>query len=117
MSSARPDRLITEHPLEGETMTPATDEPTATSIPELRAALSGRVITPDDAGYDDARRVFSGEFDRRPAAIARVADDADVARVVGFARETGWSSPFGAAATAAPDTAPRTEGSCSTSGT
>src|SRR6266545_3294294 len=56
---------------------------------ELRAVLSGRVITPEDAEYDDARRVFSGEFDRRPAAIARVADEADVARVVGFARETG----------------------------
>src|SRR6266545_6285297 len=56
---------------------------------ELRAVLSGRVITPEDAEYDDARRVFSGEFDRRPAAIARVADEADVTRVVGFARETG----------------------------
>src|SRR6266540_4440565 len=56
---------------------------------ELRAVLSGRVITPEDAEYDDACRVFSGEFDRRPAAIARVADEADVARVVGFARETG----------------------------
>jgi FAD/FMN-containing dehydrogenase len=66
----------------------AADESTATSIPQLAAALSGRVITPDDAGYDDARRVFSGEFDRRPAAIAMVADEADVARVVGFARET-----------------------------
>src|SRR6266511_4049716 len=89
MSSARPDRLITEHPLEGEAMTPRTDEPTATSIPQLRAALSGRVITPDDTGYDDARQVFSGEFDRRPAAIAFVGDDADVARVVAFAGETG----------------------------
>src|SRR6266498_276821 len=89
MSSARPDRLITEHPLEWEAMTPRTDEPTATSIPQLRAALSGRVITPDDTGYDDARQVFSGEFDRRPAAIAFVGDDADVARVVAFAGETG----------------------------
>jgi FAD/FMN-containing dehydrogenase len=58
-------------------------------IEELRAALSGRVITPDDAEYDDARQVFSGEFDRRPAAIARVIDEADVERVVAFARETG----------------------------
>jgi hypothetical protein len=89
MSSARQDRLNTEHPLEGETMAPAINEPTATSIPQLGAALSGRVITPEDVEYDDARRVFSGEFDRRPAAIARVADEADVARVVAFARETG----------------------------
>jgi hypothetical protein len=70
-------------------MAPAINEPTATSIPQLGAVLSGRVITPDDPGYDDARQVFSGEFDRRPLAIARVADGADVARVVAFARETG----------------------------
>jgi hypothetical protein len=70
-------------------MAPAINEPNATSIPQLGAALSGPVITPDDTGYDDARQVFSGEFDRRPAAIARVADGADVSRVVAFARETG----------------------------
>jgi FAD/FMN-containing dehydrogenase len=60
------------------------------SIPRLRAALNGRVITPDDAGYDRARTVFYGGFgERRPAAIVRVADATDVARVVEFARETG----------------------------
>jgi hypothetical protein len=70
-------------------MAPRNDEPIPTSIPQLSAALRGRVITPDDAGYDDARRVFSGEFDRRPSAIALVADEADVTRVVAFARENG----------------------------
>src|SRR6266542_3847167 len=89
MSSAGPDGLITEYPLEGETMTAATDEPTATSIAQLRKNVTGRVITADDPAYDDVRQVFSGEFDRRPAAIALVADDADVARVVAFARESG----------------------------
>jgi hypothetical protein len=89
MSSAGPDGLITEYPLEGETMTAATDEPTATSIAQLRKNVTGRVITADDPAYDDVRQVFSGEFDRRPAAIVRVADDADVARVVAFARESG----------------------------
>jgi len=59
------------------------------SIPDLRAALTGRVITPDDAGYDAARAVFYGGIDRRPAAIVRVADAADVARVVSLARENG----------------------------
>jgi hypothetical protein len=58
-------------------------------ISELRAALSGRVITPDDAGYDAARTVFYGGIDRRPALIARVANAADVARVVAFARASG----------------------------
>lgn len=63
--------------------------PTAISIPQLRAVLNGRVITPDDDGYDQARSVFSGGIDRRPAAIVRVADPSDVSRVVSLARETG----------------------------
>jgi FAD/FMN-containing dehydrogenase len=60
------------------------------SIPRLRAALTGRVITPDDAAYDQARAVFYGGFgERRPAVIVRAADAADVARVVSLARATG----------------------------
>src|SRR5215213_2891685 len=59
------------------------------SIPQLRATIKGRVITPDDAGYDQARSVFYGGFDRRPALIARVADATDVSHVVSLARETG----------------------------
>jgi FAD/FMN-containing dehydrogenase len=47
------------------------------------------VIGPDDPRYDDLRRVFFTGFDRRPAAIVRVADASDVARVVTLARETG----------------------------
>ena len=63
--------------------------PTTISIPELRAALKGRVIAPDDAGYDKARTVFLGGIDRRPAVIIRVADATDVSHVVSLARETG----------------------------
>jgi FAD/FMN-containing dehydrogenase len=59
------------------------------SIPELRAAINGRVIGPEDAGYDEARTVFAGGIDRRPAVIVRAADANDVAFVVGLARETG----------------------------
>lgn len=59
------------------------------SIPQLRAALNGRVIAPDDAEYDKARTVFYGGVDRRPAVIVRVADADDVARVISLARETG----------------------------
>jgi FAD/FMN-containing dehydrogenase len=60
---------------------------TITSTSELQAALRGRVITPDDAGYDRARTVFYGGDDRRPAAVVRPADAAEVATVVRFARE------------------------------
>jgi FAD/FMN-containing dehydrogenase len=59
------------------------------SIPQLRAQLKGAVVAPDDPGYDKARTVFHGAVDRRPAAIARVADATDVSRVVSLARETG----------------------------
>ena len=62
---------------------------TAISIPELRASIHGRVIGPDDAGYDEARTVFLGDIDRRPAVIVRVADANDVSAVLGLARETG----------------------------
>ena len=59
------------------------------AIPQLRAEIKGQVITPEDAGYDAARTVFYGGFDRHPALIVRVADAADVARVIALARETG----------------------------
>jgi hypothetical protein len=58
-------------------------------ISNLRASLKGEVIGSDDPRYDDARRVFFTGFDRRPAAIVRVGDVSDVARVVTLARETG----------------------------
>jgi FAD/FMN-containing dehydrogenase len=58
-------------------------------IPRLRAASDGRLIAPGDAVYDRVRTVFYGDIDRRPAAIVRVADATDVARVVSLARETG----------------------------
>ena len=63
--------------------------PTTLSIPQLRGLLKGRVIAPDDAGYDEARSVFYGGIDRRPAAIARVANADDVSHVVMLAREAG----------------------------
>ena len=59
------------------------------TVSRLRAEISGRVIEPDDPDYDQARAVHYGGFDRRPAAIVRVADADDVARVILFARETG----------------------------
>jgi FAD/FMN-containing dehydrogenase len=59
------------------------------SSPQLADDLKGRVIGPDDPDYDQARTVFSGAIDRRPALIVRVADAGDVARVIAMARESG----------------------------
>jgi FAD/FMN-containing dehydrogenase len=58
-------------------------------LPRLRAAVDGRVITPDDPGYDQARTIFYGGFERRPAAIVRPADATQVAQVVNLARDGG----------------------------
>jgi FAD/FMN-containing dehydrogenase len=59
------------------------------SIPKLRADLNGRVIAPDDPGYEEGRTLFYGGFDSHPAVIIRPADATEVARVVALARETG----------------------------
>jgi FAD/FMN-containing dehydrogenase len=64
-------------------------ETTAISVPDLRAEFDGRVIAPDDVGYDEARTVVAGGIDRRPAVIIRPADAAEAARVVSLARESG----------------------------
>lgn len=48
--------------------------------------FSGTTLSPGDAGYDEARAVFNGMIDRRPALIARCANVGDVAAVVNLAR-------------------------------
>ncbi len=55
----------------------------------LKDKLTGRVIAPTDADYDQARAVFSGTIDGHPAVIARVANNADVASVVNLVRDSG----------------------------
>jgi FAD/FMN-containing dehydrogenase len=60
-----------------------------TDIQELRGKFRGELITPADAAYDGARKVYNGMIDKRPALIARCADVADVVAGVNFAREKG----------------------------
>jgi FAD/FMN-containing dehydrogenase len=58
------------------------------AIGGLRAALTGRIITPDDPAYDATRTVASG-FDRRPAVIVQPVDPTEVARIIDVARRAG----------------------------
>jgi FAD/FMN-containing dehydrogenase len=48
--------------------------------------LDGDVLRPGDGGYDAARAVFNGMIDRRPLAIVRCRESADVARGIAYAR-------------------------------
>src|SRR6476660_3112442 len=48
--------------------------------------FNGRLLRPGDDGYDEARSVFNGMIDRRPALIARCTSTADVAAAVRFGR-------------------------------
>jgi FAD/FMN-containing dehydrogenase len=64
-------------------------EGTMTSLAALREEIDGVVIEPDDDGYEDARRVWNGMIDRRPAAVVRAATVGDIAPAVRRARDLG----------------------------
>jgi FAD/FMN-containing dehydrogenase len=67
-----------------QTLAPTLGEAT---IQELREAVRGAVIAPDDEGYDEACRVWNAEHDhRRPTLIVQCTGAADVIAAVGFAR-------------------------------
>jgi FAD/FMN-containing dehydrogenase len=61
----------------------------ASHIESFRKAFGGEVLLPSDTGYEEARRVWNGMVDRKPALIARCTSVDDVVRAVAFARERG----------------------------
>ena len=56
------------------------------TVAGFRAQLKGEVILPDDSAYDEARSIWNGMFDKKPAIIARCLNASDVASSVNFAR-------------------------------
>src|SRR6516164_5900155 len=60
-----------------------------TAYQELAAAVRGEVTMPTDPGYDQARAVYNAMIDKRPAAVVRCRDTADVITCVRFARAHG----------------------------
>ena len=54
------------------------------TIGELEASLRGRVIRPTDSDYDQARALWNGSHDKRPALIVQVSGTADVLKAVEF---------------------------------
>lgn len=55
-------------------------------IADLAASLQGELLLPTHARYEQARKVWNGTVDKRPALIASCAGAADVMRAVNFAR-------------------------------
>jgi len=55
-------------------------------LDDLRASLRGQLLVPGQEGYEAARHVWNGAFDKKPALIARCAGAADVSQAVKFAR-------------------------------
>src|SRR5262245_13810944 len=60
----------------------------AAGIEALRAGFRGEILQPSDTGYEQARSLWNGMIDRRPAVIARCHGVADVIEAVHFARES-----------------------------
>jgi len=59
------------------------------TLEEFKSNLRGHLLRPGDALYDEARKLWNGIFDRRPAMIVRSAGVADVIAALNFARESG----------------------------
>lgn len=52
-------------------------------------AFKGEMLRPGDAGFDEARAVFNGLIDKRPALILRCRDTSDIVDAVRVGRESG----------------------------
>lgn len=61
----------------------------ADAMDQLCAVFRGELLTPESDGYNAARKIWNGMFDRRPALIARCVGTSDVIHAVNFSREQG----------------------------
>jgi len=68
-------------------MTVAT--PDRASVEAFAGRLQGALITPADAGYEQARTIYNAMIDKRPALIARCEGESDAIAAVNFARQNG----------------------------
>jgi FAD/FMN-containing dehydrogenase len=59
----------------------------AAALAAFEGGFRGDLLRPGAPAYDDARRVWNGMIDKRPALIARCVGPADVVSAVNFARD------------------------------
>ena len=57
------------------------------AVETLRADFVGNLVEPADSAYDDVRKIWNADIDRRPALIAECRGVADVIATVRLARE------------------------------
>lgn len=57
------------------------------TIEDLKGRFRGKILLPDEHGYEGARKIWNGMFDRKPAVIARCIGTSDVIQAVNFARD------------------------------
>jgi FAD/FMN-containing dehydrogenase len=62
-------------------------QPDSVLVDSFATALRGRLVLPTDPDYDEARKVYNGMIDKRPAMIAQCSNVADVITSVNFARD------------------------------
>jgi hypothetical protein len=58
-----------------------------TKFQNFKSAIRGQVVLKDDPTYEDERKVYNGMIDRKPAAIVKCRDIADVIACVNFGRD------------------------------
>ena len=56
-------------------------------LAELGSGFRGQVLIAGQHGYDHARQIWNGIFDKKPAVILRCVGTSDVVRAINFARE------------------------------
>jgi FAD/FMN-containing dehydrogenase len=59
----------------------------AEAVEELGQRVRGALLRPGDDGYEEARTIWNGLIDRRPALVVQCSGAADVVDAVNFARE------------------------------
>src|SRR5512145_2700100 len=59
------------------------------AVAELAGTFSGQLLQPEEAGYEEARKVHNGLVNKRPALIARCRGTADVVDAVKLAHKVG----------------------------
>jgi FAD/FMN-containing dehydrogenase len=83
MTAGGPPRIVSGNPVR------RSGDMTTIETTALRDRMAGQVVTPADAGYDEARAIYNGMIDRRPAVIARCRSVDDVRTALDYGRRSG----------------------------